>query len=220
MGGAHESPSSWSCSSQGTSTKRPVIPLPHRHRLSVADGEASRRTGTVGRVNARTYVLITAACALLSCSGASTPPADTATVVPAPAGNVPDLATPGDRAPIPEQRMLKPLTALGPCEDVPQGEPERDVAGLVLPDDAVVTSVTDADPLTNVQGYIPMTPVQIRVFYQQHPDLTVVSVEDEGFEAEVLSEVDGYRTFVKAQAVCELGSVFVAVISPAAAKAP
>jgi hypothetical protein len=114
--------------------------------------------------------------------------------------------------------MLEPLTALGPCKDEPEAQPQRDISGLVLPDDAIVTAVADADPLTNVQGYIPQTPVQIRVFYQQHPDLQVISVEDEGFESEVLIEVDGFRTFIKSQAVCELGSVFVAIVSPAAAK--
>lgn len=111
--------------------------------------------------------------------------------------------------------MLQPLQALGPCDQPPDGEVGREVVGLVLPEGAVVTSVADADPLTNIQGYIPMTPVQIRVFYQQHPTLEVISVEDEGFEAEVLTEAAGYRTFVKAQAICELGSVFVAIVSPA-----
>ena len=117
---------------------------------------------------------------------------------------------------MPDQERQQPLTGLGPCDEAPQGQADREVDGLTLPDGAVITSVADADPLTNVQGYIPQTPVQIRVFYQQHPDLKVISVEDEGFEAEVLTEADGYRTFVKAQAVCELGSVFVAIVSPAA----
>ena len=88
--------------------------------------------------------------------------------------------------------------------------------GLVLPPEAVVVRVTPADPLTNVQGYVEMTPVQLRAFYQRHPAVTVVSVEDEGFEAEVLFEADDRRVFVKAQAVCELGSLFVAVSSPVA----
>ena len=113
--------------------------------------------------------------------------------------------------------MLQPLRALGPCKQTPQGEVDRQVEGLVLPKGTIVTSVADADPLINVQGYIPQTPVQIRVFYQQHETLQVISVEDEGFESEVLTQADGYRTFVKSQAVCELGSAFVAVVSPVAA---
>ena len=86
--------------------------------------------------------------------------------------------------------------------------------GLVLPPDAIVTKVSPAGPLTNVQGYLPMTPVEARAFYQQHADLKVLSVEDEVFESEVLFERDDRRVFVKSQAVCERGSVFVAVIAP------
>ena len=125
------------------------------------------------------------------------------------------LATPGSDAPIPGEERLQPLTRLGPCEDIPQAADSENVPGLVLPEDTVVTQVSPADPLTNVQGYVPMTPVQVRAYYQQHPDLTIVSVEDEGFEAEVLFDVDDRRVFVKSQAVCELGSVFVAVVAPA-----
>lgn len=91
---------------------------------------------------------------------------------------------------------------------------------MVLPDGAVVTSVAQADPLTNVEGYIAQTPVQIRVFYEQHPALRVLDAEDEVRESEVLADVGEHRLFVKAQAVCELGSVFVAIVSPAAAPTP
>ena len=166
----------------------------------------------------RTKTLIVVVLALPSCSAqAPTPAPTTASSAPVVApGGATALATPGARAPVPDGALLEPLTALGPCETTPEPSADGDVAGLVLPDGAVMTSVQDADPLTNVQGYIPQTPVQIRVFYQQHPDLRVISVEDEGFEAEVLTEAGGYRTFVKAQAVCELGSVFVAVVSPTA----
>ena len=126
------------------------------------------------------------------------------------------LATPGARAAIPDEALLQPLTALGKCPAAPRPRGPQTVDGLIVPGDAVLTSVAQAEPLTNVQGYIPQTPVQVRVFYQQHPDLTVLSVEDEIQESEVLTEAGGYRVFVKAKAVCELGSVFVAVIAPAA----
>lgn len=84
----------------------------------------------------------------------------------------------------------------------------------MLPERAVVTSQTRADPLVNVQGYVEMTPIQVRVFYQQNRDVEVLSVEDEIQESEVLVQADGYRLFVKTQAVCELGSVFVAIVAP------
>ena len=125
------------------------------------------------------------------------------------------LATPGDTAPVPNEDRQQPLTRLGPCADPPKAGAHAAVDGLVLPDEAVVTQVAPADPLTNVQGYLEMTPVQARAYYQEHPDLTVISVEDEVFEAEVLFQSGDWRVFFKAQAVCELGSVFVAIVSPA-----
>jgi hypothetical protein len=135
---------------------------------------------------------------------------------PAAGGALPSvLATPGAQAAIPDDALLEPLRALGPCENAPRAGRDDDVAGLVLPDGAVLTQVSPAEPLTNAQGYIPMTPVQIRVYYQQHPDLEVLSVEDEVQESEVLVEAGDRRLFIKSQAVCELGSVFVAVVAPA-----
>ena len=154
--------------------------------------------------------------ALLSCTPDGATPAPSASPSAAPAGALPSaLATPGAGAPIPNAERQQPLRALGACDDPPRPSDDDEVAGLVLPDGAVVTQVSPAEPLTNVTGYLTMTPVQARAFYQQHPDLTIISVEDEGFEAEVLYQVDDWRVFVKSQAVCELGSVFVAVVSPA-----
>lgn len=155
--------------------------------------------------------------ALLSCTpDGAPPPAPGASTAAAPSAALPSaLATPGADAPIPNAERQQPLRALGPCDDPPQAVAGNEVPGLVLPDEAVVTQVSPAEPLTNVTGYVTMTPVQARAFYQQHPDLTIISVEDEGFEAEVLYQVDDWRVFVKSQAVCELGSVFVAVVSPA-----
>ena len=132
------------------------------------------------------------------------------------AGNaLPDaLATPGEAAAVPNADRRKPLRALGPCEDAPNRGRADEVQGLVLPPDAIVTKVSPAGPLTNVQGYLPMTPVEARAFYQRHEGLTILSVEDEVFESEVLFALDDRRVFVKSQAVCERGSVFVAVIAP------
>jgi hypothetical protein len=169
-------------------------------------------------VSRSTRLLIVALCALLSCSSGGEPAPEASP--PAVGGGLPALATPGDRAPIPADELLEPLTALGPCTQEPKETVDAEVEGLVLPESAVLTSVAEADPLTNVQGYIPQTPVQIRVFYQQHPSLTVLSVEDEIRESEVLTEAGEYRTFVKAQAICELGSIFVAIVSPAPAPTP
>lgn len=62
-----------------------------------------------------------------------------------------------------------------------------------------------------------MTPVQIRVDYQRRGDVQILQVEDEIREAEVLLTADDRRVFVKAQALCEDGSIFVAVVAPAEA---
>ena len=132
-----------------------------------------------------------------------------------PAGGIPQaLATPGDRAPIPDSALLQPLITLGPCDETPAPRGPQSVEGLITPPGAVLTTVTTTGPVSTVHGYIPMTPVQVRVFYQQHRGLRIVSVEDESIESEVLADRGRHRIFVKAQAVCELGSIFVAVMAP------
>ena len=125
------------------------------------------------------------------------------------------LATPGESAPVPNAERQQPLRGMGACQDPPSQGHDEEVPGLILPPGAILTEVTPVDPLTNTTGYVTMTPVQVRAFYQQHPAVTIISVEDESFEAEILYEADDRRVFLKAQAVCELGSIFVAVVSPA-----
>lgn len=120
--------------------------------------------------------------------------------------------SPGDIDPA----LLEPLTALGPCEVEPNILDEEPAEGALLPDGAVLTSQTEQGPLTQIKGYIPMTPVQIRVFYQRQDDYEyeILQVEDEIRESEVLLADGDNRLFVKAQAICELGSVFLAVLAP------
>jgi len=116
-----------------------------------------------------------------------------------------------------DPELLEPLTALGPCQPAPPAVGGGPVEGLVVPDGAVLTSIEGTGPVTQVQGYIPMTPVQIRVDYQRRGDVQILQVEDEIREAEVLLTADDRRVFVKAQALCEEGSLFVAVVAPAEA---
>ena len=120
--------------------------------------------------------------------------------------------SPGDIDPA----LLEPLTALGPCNVEPNVLDEEPAEGTLLPDGAVLTSQTQQGPLTQIKGYIPMTPVQIRVFYQRQDeyDYEILQVEDEIRESEVLLADGDNRLFVKAQAICELGSVFLAVLAP------
>jgi hypothetical protein len=126
-----------------------------------------------------------------------------------PTGNLAD----GDIDPA----LLEPLTMLGPCTVDPNTIDDEPVAGALLPDGAVLTSQTQQGPLTQIKGYIPMTPVQIRVFYQRQDTFDVVQVEDEVRESEILLADGNHRLFVKAQAICELGSVFLAVVAPESA---
>lgn len=112
--------------------------------------------------------------------------------------------------------ILAPLLALGPCPSPPAAADVEHPTGLVLPDNAIVTSVDVSGDLTTVQGWIDWTPVQLRVHYQHREQrLTVLESEDEVFEAEILADTaDGHRMFVKSQAACEQGSVLIAVVAP------
>ena len=89
---------------------------------------------------------------------------------------------------------------------------------LTLPPGVALTSARDEAPLTYVDGYVPMTPIQVRVFYERS-DLTVILSEDEVYESELLVTDGVHRTFIKTLARCELGSDFVAVVAPEAAGA-
>lgn len=113
---------------------------------------------------------------------------------------------------------LEPLTALGPCEIEPNEIDDPPAEGLVLPPGAVLTEQAEDGPLTTTRGYVPMTPVQVRDWYQRNDELEIVQIEDEVREAEALLDSGDRRLFVKAQAVCELGSVFLAVVAPQAAE--
>lgn len=145
-----------------------------------------------------------------ACAGGSADPGPTPAASPD-AGFTPPFEVPSEVDP----ELLRPLRGAGLCTATP--EPAADTPrppGLVLPDEAILTSVEEADPLTNVQGYIPWTPVQYRVWLQFVAEVEVMQIEDEVREAEALVSDGTHRMFAKAQAVCEMGSVFVAVIAP------
>lgn len=153
---------------------------------------------------------------LMACSGTAGPAA-----APSPASATAGgptlpaaLASPGDIDPA----LLRPLRGLGPCDVHPNAIELEPTPGLVLPPGAVVTERSDDGPLTTVRGYVPLTPVQVRVLYQRDPDVEIVQGEDEIRESETLLDSGEHRLFVKAQAVCEQGSVFLAVLAPRAAQ--
>lgn len=123
-------------------------------------------------------------------------------------------ATPTQQGP---PRDGSPLTALPPCGTPPAAlAAVKDVPGLVLPAGAVLTAPVRVDAqLTTVEGYIATTPIRVRQFYQDEPNLTILNIEDEIFESEVLVGRGEFRTYAKATAVCAEGSTLYAVVGPA-----
>lgn len=109
-----------------------------------------------------------------------------------------------------------PLLGLPPCDDPPPAAADAGrVAGLVLPDRAVVTKVSRDGPLTTVQAFVPETPVTVRRFYQFRPGLEIFEIEDEVFEAEALfADGKAHRSYVKARAVCRKGSTLLVIVAP------
>lgn len=114
----------------------------------------------------------------------------------------------------------KPTEEGGPLMDLPEcsAAPESisaDVDGLVLPDGASVTAVEDVGELVSVRAYVGQTPIEVRQFYAKAPGLELFELEDEVYEAEVLFGGPGHRTFVRAQAQCQQGSLLTVFVGPA-----
>ena len=116
-----------------------------------------------------------------------------------------------------DPQLLQPLTMLGPCTADPNAIDADPPPQAIFPQDTVITSQEATGPLTTIKGYIPMTPVQVQVFYQEQDRYDVLQIENEIQESEALLADGNNRFFVKAQAVCELGSVFLAVVAPESA---
>jgi hypothetical protein len=91
--------------------------------------------------------------------------------------------------------------------------------GALLPPSARITAVRDQPPLTQLNGYVEMTPVQVRAWVESQRDLTVNQSEDEGYESELLVSDGEYETFIKAVAVCSTASLLAEVIAPVGAAA-
>lgn len=104
------------------------------------------------------------------------------------------------------------LAGLAPCEPQPPPPSLPAVPGLRLPRGARVYSISRAGPLTQAEGVVDLTPVQVRTHYQERDDLKVLSVEDETFESEVLVTDGRHRMFVKTQVLCASGSNFMATV--------
>lgn len=113
----------------------------------------------------------------------------------------------------PEELALRRsvLGALGTCP--PQPPPVAVPAGLVLPPGAVVTRVREQPDAVQVDGWVPLTPVQLREHYLAAPGVVVVASEDEVLESETQLEAGAHDVFVKARAVCPSASTFLGVVT-------
>ncbi len=133
-----------------------------------------------------------------------------------------DQATPAGELPAPlitpsgfevDPQLLQPLALLGECQDVqPPADPPT-VEALPLPPEGFFTSAREQGALLNTQGYVAMTPLQFQVWVRNRTDLEVITAEDEVHESETLISRDGKRIFLKAAAVCQLGSAFIAIVA-------
>lgn len=109
--------------------------------------------------------------------------------------------------------LLQPMDALPPCGSPPPPGDVGEVPGAVLPTGAVVRTAADQGALTQLFGFVPLTPVQMLVDLQERDDITIIVSEHEQFESEVAYETDTHRGFIKAQVACATGSDFVEVIA-------
>ena len=109
------------------------------------------------------------------------------------------------------------IERLPPCGAVPEAARGRRPTGLELPPGSVVQLVEPGDPLVTVHGYVELTPVLVRRYYQERAGLRVYNTEDEVSESEVLVGNGRRRTYVKALATCATGSTLYAVVGPGGA---
>ena len=101
------------------------------------------------------------------------------------------------------------------CGKPPSPSADEAPPGSVLPPGTTVTAARSQPPISQFNGYVTMTPVQVREWIQAQDDLEVLVAEDEGFESELLVGNGKFRTFVKARAVCAEASLLAQVIAPA-----
>lgn len=121
----------------------------------------------------------------------------------------------GDAPPERPDDVVVDYSVLGECVDQGDGVDQR-VPGVVLPPQAVVFAVHETPPLVQLVGYVELTPIEFRDFYEGRPDVRVLQIEDEGFEAEVLIGDEERRMYARAQVICETGSNVTVTVGPAA----
>ena len=105
------------------------------------------------------------------------------------------------------------------CGKPPSPDPNPPPPGAIMPPTARITAVREQPPITQLNGYVEMTPPQVRAWVEKQSGLDIKQGEDEGYESELLASDGEYTTFIKAVAVCATASLLAEVIAPADASA-
>lgn len=100
------------------------------------------------------------------------------------------------------------------CEPLPDPVPGELPAEMVVPDGFVLLELSEVGPLVSARGLLDATPVDVRDAFIEREDVSVVYLEDEGFEAEVLVDSGDWRTYIKASVRCRTGSVVQMILGP------
>ena len=115
--------------------------------------------------------------------------------------------------------LLGPMSALPACDVEPVADGNGAVDGLVLPPETTIVQRRSDGTVTQVTGWVDLTPVQLLDRYVRRDDIALEQAEHEQFEAELLYEVDvageSQKVFIKAQVACATGSNLVAFLAPA-----
>jgi hypothetical protein len=114
--------------------------------------------------------------------------------------------------PVPPPTGAFDEAALPICEEQPSPPAWPEIPGLTLPEEAMVFSMQEMGPITQAEGVVEMTPLDVRAYYEGRDDLQLLSIEDERVEAEILVTDGTYRMFVKAQILCATASNFTATV--------
>lgn len=103
-----------------------------------------------------------------------------------------------------QERIASVLAGLPPCGADPDEQEVGEVPGLVLPDGAVPLKAAVDGPLTTVDAWVGLNPVEVKQWYESSTlgVLKALMVEDEILEAELLMESRTHRLYIKAQSAC------------------
>ena len=106
------------------------------------------------------------------------------------------------------------MSALPECGKPPSPDPNPAPAGAFMPGSGRVTAVRETDGVVQLNGYVEMTPAELRLWIERRPGVSVGGVAADAGVVELLVTDKRWRTFVRAKAVCADASVVAQVIAP------